>query len=310
MLDHITRALYDLEVHLLYASLVWLSAWALTSIPHFSATAKYWIWVASSINFIVPVGALLDALWAPRLPWASPLGFVNEIGANINSNAALPVLLCVAWLLGSILMWTRLVSRIQPDHRDTEVHQKTGDARRGFFAQGVRVSFASSDQGPAVTGIWRPQILLPDGIDQLLSRPELDAVLIHELTHARRRDNLIRLIHEVGLCVLWFHPMLWISGSRLALYRELSCDESVIRSARGKELVSALAKLVSLRHPSLLQARASSHLSYRLSLLAAVPPRQARHAASTLLMVLFSALLFGGILETVAHTAFCLVAKP
>jgi beta-lactamase regulating signal transducer with metallopeptidase domain len=139
----------------------------------------------------------------------------------------------------------------------------------------------------------------------LLSEDELNAVLIHELTHARRRDNLIRLIHEVGLCVLWFHPLVWITGARLALYRELSCDESVIQSAHGGDLVSALAKLANPEEGFLLQATASSFLTYRLARLNAGPPQRTYRAVNLMLALLFSAVLLAGVLGTVAHTACC-----
>jgi Zn-dependent protease with chaperone function len=76
----------------------------------------------------------------------------------------------------------------------------------------------------------------------LLNDRELDAVLLHEVTHARRGDNLIGLIHEIALCG-WFHPLVWLTGSRLAMFRELFCDDSVIESSRGADLVTALAKL-------------------------------------------------------------------
>jgi Zn-dependent protease with chaperone function len=92
----------------------------------------------------------------------------------------------------------------------------------------------------------------------LLSEPEINAVLIHELTHARRRDNLTRLIYEAGLCVLWFHPLVWLAGSRLALYRELSCDEPVIQSGHGGDLVSALTKLANPEGTLLQQTTAPS----------------------------------------------------
>jgi len=74
MHEHITRALYYFEIHLLYASMVGLAAWALTSIRGGSATTKYWIWVATSLNFVLPVGAVADKLWASHLSWAAPLG--------------------------------------------------------------------------------------------------------------------------------------------------------------------------------------------------------------------------------------------
>jgi beta-lactamase regulating signal transducer with metallopeptidase domain len=155
----------------------------------------------------------------------------------------------------------------------------------------------------------RPRISLPSGIDRLLSEDELAAVLIHELTHAKRRDNLIRLVHEIGLCLLWFHPLVWVTGARLSLYRELSCDESVIHRDRGRDLVSALAKLANPEQPFLLQAMVSSFLSLRLARLATPPSQLTGRAVSTLLAATFGAVLVMGIFQTVTHTACCFLAK-
>jgi beta-lactamase regulating signal transducer with metallopeptidase domain len=311
MHEHITRALYYLQVHLLYASIVWLAAWVLTSTRRGSATTKYWIWVATSLNFVFPAGAIVDKFWASHLSWAAPLSLVGDMANSISRSPAAAVL-WVVWLLGAFLMLRRVGLRIRAERRDAQATacQSALDPRPGFLAHGVPVRFVGTRQTPAVDGILRPQISLPDGIDRLLSEHELNAVLVHEVTHARRRDNLIRLIHEVGLCVLWFHPLVWITGSRIALYRELSCDESVIQSAHGGDLVSALAKLANPEEAFLLQATASSFMSHRLARLAADQTRQRSWlAANTLLTVVFTAVLLAGVFETVAHTACCFVAQ-
>jgi beta-lactamase regulating signal transducer with metallopeptidase domain len=309
MHEHIARGLYYFEVHLLYASIVWLAAWVLTSIRRGSATTKYWIWVATSLNFIFPLGAVLDKVWASHLSWAAPLGVIGDV-ANSISRGPTAAVLCVVWLLGTTLMLTRLYLRIRAERRAAQATsgQSVLDPRPGFLAHGVRVRFDGSRQAPAVDGVLRPHISLPHGIDRLLSEHELNAVLIHELTHARRRDNLIRLLHEVGLCALWFHPLVWMTGSRLALYRELSCDDSVIQSARGGDLVSALAKLANPEEAFLLQATASSFISHRLARLAAPQPQRRYGTASALLTVAFGTALLGGIFGTVAHTACCFIA--
>jgi beta-lactamase regulating signal transducer with metallopeptidase domain len=310
MLEHLTRAVYYLEVHLLYASIVWLAAWFLTSIPIGSATTKYWIWVATSLNFILPMGAVLDTFWASRLSWAAPLSIIGEAASRISRSPAAAVL-GVGWLLGAILMLGRVCLRIRAERRDaqTTASQSAMDPRPGLLSQGVPVRFTVSRQGPAVHGILRPQISLPDGIDRLLSEQELNAVLVHESTHARRRDNLIRLVHEVGLCGLWFHPLVWIAGARMALYRELSCDESVIQSARGGDLVSALAKLASPEEACLLHATASSFIGHRVARLAASRPRRSRLAANMLLTTAFIVALLAGVFGTVSHTACCFAAR-
>jgi beta-lactamase regulating signal transducer with metallopeptidase domain len=178
----------------------------------------------------------------------------------------------------------------------------------GFVADGIPVSFGDGHPSPAVRGVFYPRILLPIGIDRLLNRPEFDAVLIHELAHARRRDNLIRVFYEVSLCALWFHPLIWLAGARIALYRELSCDDSVIRRARGQALVTALAKLAIPKQAGFLQATASSHLSYRLARLAG--PVQTTHCAANLILTsLFAAVIAAGIFQTIAHTACRFVLK-
>jgi beta-lactamase regulating signal transducer with metallopeptidase domain len=306
MHEHIARVLYYCGVHLLYASIVWLGAWVLTSIPWGSATVKYWIWFATSLNFIAPAGAILDRLFASHLSWARPLSFIGGVGLEIAENTTAASALAAIWLFGAGLMAVRLYLRLWNERHDLRATH-TDDRKQGFFAHGVPVTFGGTCRGPAVEGILRPHISLPSGIDRLLSETELNAVLIHEATHARRRDNLIRLVHEAGLCLLWFHPLVWITGFRLALYRELSCDESVIRSAHGGDLVSALAKLANPQDAFLLRASASSFLGRRLVRLAAASPQH--RLASVLLTVVFGVALAGGVWGTVAHTACCFLLR-
>jgi beta-lactamase regulating signal transducer with metallopeptidase domain len=303
MHEQIARVMYYFAIHLLFASMVACAAWVLTATLRANATTKYWIWVATLLNFVLPLGALIDGLLASHLHWAKPLGVIGEAAFRITQPGLTATILGALWLTGAGAMLVRLCLRLRRDSQ-AAAEAAARDHRPGFLMHGIPVRFGSSRQAPSVDGVLRPHILLPAGIDHLLSRHELNAVLMHELTHARRRDNLIRLIHEVGLCLLWFHPLVWLVGSRLALYRELSCDDSVIQNARGEDLISALAKLAAPAHAFTLQANASSFLGRRLARLAGRPQREYRLTCAVLCGT-FAVVLLGGVLETVAHTACC-----
>ena len=308
MHEHIARVMYYFSVHILYASIVGAAASVLTSIRSVSSTTKYWIWVVTALNFTVPTGAVVDKLWATHLRWATPLGAIGDPIWKMTQGWT-AVVLAVIWIVGASVLFLRLISRIR---RERESQASVGLNNQyvvsGFAAAGIPVNFDTRHRAPAVCGIFKPCILLPIGIDRLLNQREFDAVLLHELAHARRHDNLIRLLYELSLCALWFHPLIWLAGARMALYRELSCDESVIQRAHGRELVSALAKLALPERGLPLQAAASSHLSYRLARLAG-PPQSTNPAATLLLTSLFAAVIAVGIFQTIAHTACCFLLK-
>lgn len=307
MREHIAPFVYYLEVHLLNASILCLAAWALTSIRGTSATWKYWIWVATSLNFMLPLGGFFNGFGASRVSWATQLGGLDDVGIGISRNLTVGAVLLAVWLCGAAFMFARLQVRLHRDRRGegTASGSNSMSLKLRCLARGVPIKLSAAGQGPWVDGVLRPHILLPLGIDRLLNDRELDAVLIHEVTHARRRDNLIGLIHEVALCALWFHPLVWLAGSRLAMFRELSCDDFVIESSRGADLVTALAKLADPAEALLLRPGAASLFRHRLARLKASRQHRARGAADLVLTVIFGVALLVCMVETIAHTPSC-----
>jgi beta-lactamase regulating signal transducer with metallopeptidase domain len=310
--EHIAAVLYFAQVHVLYASLVGCAAWVLTALPNASPSLKYWTWVAATLNFIVPVGGLIDGFGAWNFAGATPLVLLNDLAVGISRSVTARTALFGIWGLGASVMVARLVLRTLTE-RDGALNASEQaldmDAWPSVQAYGVPVRFTEAHQCPSVGGLLCPHIVLPHGIDRLLTRRELDAILIHEVTHARRRDNLIWLAHEITLCLLWFHPLVWLARPRLALYRELSCDERVIQSGHGRDLLAALAKFSDPGREGFLQSSASSFIAQRLARLTAPQSPRLITTASGLLAGLFAVALLAGVAITIAHTACCIISR-
>lgn len=94
---------------------------------------------------------------------------------------------------------------------------------------------------PIVTGIIRPMIIVPAGFFLQLPQAEIEAILLHELAHARRRDFLVNLIQNFAESVYFFNPgLLWVSYL-IRQEREHCCDDLAISAVPDKKVfVNAL----------------------------------------------------------------------
>ena len=87
---------------------------------------------------------------------------------------------------------------------------------------------------PMLIGAIRPAIILPD---REYTDEQLRAVLLHELTHNRRKDVLVKWLSVIACAVHWFNPAVWLVRREIDRACEMACDEAVIRSmdTQGKQ---------------------------------------------------------------------------
>ncbi len=122
-------------------------------------------------------------------------------------------------------------------------------SRRLGLRRDVSVVATDSQTPPAIFGVFRPRLLLPQTVLQDLSDDELRLVMLHELTHVRRHDVLINWVAMLAGCLHWFNPAVWLAMRRLRTHRELACDAEVLshlaapedRHAYGRTLIRLLA---------------------------------------------------------------------
>jgi beta-lactamase regulating signal transducer with metallopeptidase domain len=214
------------------------------------AHVRYWLWFSASIKFFAPF-ALLIALgsqlkWAPTVrEVATPA--VSDAVARISepffeiapsSIASLPpnehrinwtgLVLPSVWAFGFFViaiirfgLWWRIRKIV-----NASIRQELPDFG---IPLSMQIRSAPGLLEPGVVGLWRPTLLVPAGLANHLAPSQLRAVIAHEATHIRRRDNLTAAVHMLVEAFFWFHPLVWWIGARLLAERERACDEAVLR---------------------------------------------------------------------------------
>ena len=117
---------------------------------------------------------------------------------------------------------SRLVESGELPRRCRALADSLGIARR------VSVGICDRLAMPVLIGIVRPLILLPPAALSGWSVEQLEMVLLHELAHVRRWDNLVNLLQRFVESLLFFHPVVWWLSGWVRLERELCCDRLVV----------------------------------------------------------------------------------
>jgi hypothetical protein len=134
-----------------------------------------------------------------------------------------------------------------------------------------RVAVCTSDEidVPMALGLLKPAIVLPGWVMSELPVSEVNQILLHELAHLRRWDDWTNFIQQAVKAVFFFHPAVWWIERKVALEREMACDDAVLaeiasprayaeclahlaeKSFLQKGLALAQAALGTVRHTSL-----------------------------------------------------------
>lgn len=120
---------------------------------------------------------------------------------------------------------TRGLSKIDAEWR---MFIKKLSARMGI-QRTVRVWLSELVESPVTIGYLKPVILIPVAAINNLSLQQVEAVLLHELSHIRRADYLFNLIINFIKTILYFNPFVRLFSISIESERENSCDEMVMQ---------------------------------------------------------------------------------
>lgn len=153
-------------------------------------------------------------------------------------NASVP-LLAWLWCAGLVVMGTRfggsffyLRTLRAPDNIAAIAPFWDQELKRISGALGLRcqVAIATSARvsSPLTLGSISPIILLPTGLLSGMSTTQIEAILVHELYHIKRRDYIINICQALVEVLLFYHPAIWHINNIIREERENCCDDQTV----------------------------------------------------------------------------------
>jgi bla regulator protein blaR1 len=243
--------------HLWQSTLVAGAAWLAcgTMLKSNSPAVRFRVWLGACAKFLIPFAVLVEAggrlSLRPVLTLAGSQHVFDLVRGGDGGLATAPFRLprapqspehsvesllfavTAAWAIGAavvLFQWFGAWWTVRRAARDA-IHLCDF---RGFPVLESRIMRDQRIE-PGLFGLWRPRILIPEGMATNLTSIEFEAVLSHEWNHARRHDNLAAALQMLAEVLFWFYPVIWIVGRKLAEERELACDEAVLAHSRPDE---------------------------------------------------------------------------
>ena len=203
------------------------------------------------------------AVWFSTLLAIAGLPLLSRAGSSLGaSNVRLPELtLSSAWAMGLFAAWAVIsggllirlsfslwhVYRLRSECREIDRGLLTSSAEAALAEvlqqspriRRVKLLVSEAVRVPTALGFFRPAVVLPAWALRDLSPDELKVIVLHELAHLRRWDDWTNLAQKVVKALFFFHPAVWWIDSRLALEREIACDDMVLEQTANARTYAA-----------------------------------------------------------------------
>jgi beta-lactamase regulating signal transducer with metallopeptidase domain len=272
----VERVLNSLPEGLLVALFAWL---LLRLIGRQNAGTRFAVWFMA---LLAVVGLFFPTSFGIKhmLPLlALPLLAGSHGNSQIIVPASWAVVIFAVWAVAAVVALARVAAglwqvwAIRRSCTEVDLSQLEPKIKELFenYSAGRTVRLAVSERVkvPAAIGFWKPAIMLPAWTLRELTPNELKPILIHELTHLKRRDDWTNLLQKTVRAIFFFHPAVWWIDARLSLEREMACDDTVLAiTGNPRAYASCLIELLekSCARQGWTMAQAAVHRAQELSL--------------------------------------------
>ena len=241
-----------------------------------SAKWQVWIWALLLVRFAVPnlpaseisvfnaISLSQSAIMSeveqtvsenntPEIMWALEKGEAElnvETSKTLSPRNAENIILWI-WTLGTVgfILYFLVIYGIYTIKSfrssvvaDENIEQILEECKKLLkIRRNVRVF--SCDETPALIGVIRPRIIIPEGY----SDEEIKNILIHELCHLKGGDVFLIWFATFVLCLNWFNPVMWYSFFVFRRDIEVYCDSRAVKYSENKKDYATLLLKTALR---------------------------------------------------------------
>lgn len=278
-------------------SLAFLAAWVLCRfLPRLSPRLQCWIWRLAYLKLFVvlfwstpvnlpllpppaPAEQRTATLNTPESPVFPPIGTAAQITRSAPQPTAgglqLTILLVLfgLWILGGGVCALQMVTSArylrQLRRRCRALHDPLLDTDlqalcRQLDIRRIPQVLVSDDTGcPLLAGLLKPAIVLPASLWNDCTATQRRLILAHELAHVKRQDLFWAWLPNLGRCLFFFHPLVWLAEWEWQQSQEMACDELVMQIAESprSEYGAILVRLAAQRHPARHSGLAALHMA-------------------------------------------------
>lgn len=168
-------------------------------------------------------------------------------GLPINWRLVLSVVfgLGVVTTVGILLFQKLRYSRKLKNSLLVEHNQTINTILRDMDMGHILVFTNDEIASPLVCGVFNPRIYLPASMDFRQSQL-LRHILAHETMHIKHRDNWLKAVMLIALCLHWYNPLVWLMSKCMSSDLEAACDNAVLRRTDTDERKGYAASLLSM----------------------------------------------------------------
>jgi beta-lactamase regulating signal transducer with metallopeptidase domain len=233
-------------------SLFLLLIFALLKIYHNAvAQVKYYICFVGVIKLLLPPfipyklsSQLLDSYFSANITQGDLLESIKStVDQPVNGVASISMgldwgeLIFLMWIAGvliSLFISSFGVFKIALSLRNSVKIDKS-EYSDFFSSEKISVYISPRIPLPITIAIFPNRIFVPVAWSEWNDQCR-KIVLNHEQVHLVKHDNFLQLVQVLAQALFFFHPLVYFLNKKMNLYREMTCDDNVVRNGKSTHL--------------------------------------------------------------------------